>query len=166
MKTFTHAPSRSFVGLLLKIILCMLWLLCIASAAISRDLPREIPLPVLGTPVGNQTVCAGSNPTFTIGSVSGTSGTVTIQWQVSVNGGSSYSNVSNGTSYSGATTVTLTVLNVSTAFNGNFYRCQVTDATGTATSGAALLTVNAVPAVSSNATAPTGSAGEPTTRAK
>jgi hypothetical protein len=146
MKNFTHSASRVYLGLLLKIIICTLWLLCIASAAISR----EIPLPVLSVPNPvAKTVCAGSNPTFTIGTVSGTSGTVTIQWQVSVNSGGSYSPVANGASYSGATTVTLTVLTVSTALNGNLYRCVVTDNTGSTTSGAALLTVNATPAVSS-----------------
>lgn len=145
MKNFTHPALRSWLRLFLKIIICTLWLLCIVPAAISRNLP----LPHLGQNPGDQTVCAGSNPTFTIGTVSGTSGTTTIQWQVSVNGGGSYSAVSDGTSYSGATTSTLTVLNVSTALNGNRYRCVVTDATGSSNSSGALLTVNSTPAVSS-----------------
>ncbi|OQP64309.1 hypothetical protein A3860_20260 [Niastella vici] len=146
MKIFTPSAPKAYLGLLLKIILCMLWLLCIISAAFSRELPF---LPVLGQQPGNQTVCAGSNPVFTIGTVSGTSGTVTYQWQVSVNSGGSYSNVVDGASYSGASGVTLTVLNVSTALNGNLYRCRVTDGTGTTTSNGGLLTVNATPAVSS-----------------
>lgn len=144
MKSFTHAASRSYLGLFLKIIICTLWLLCIASAAMSR----EMPLPVLGQNPGSQSVCSGSNPTFTIGSVSGTSGAVTIQWQVSVNGGGSFSPVADGANYSGVTTVTLTVLSVSTTFNGNLYRCIATDNTGPSTSGAALLTVNSTPIVS------------------
>lgn len=146
MKIFTPSAPRAYLGLLLKIILCILWLLCIVSAALSRELPF---LPVLGQQPASQTVCAGSNPAFTVGTVSGTSGTVTYQWQVSVNSGGSYSNVVDGASYSGASGVTLTVLSVSTALNGNLYRCRVTDGTGTTTSNGALLTVNATPAVSS-----------------
>ncbi|THU34168.1 hypothetical protein FAM09_24405 [Niastella caeni] len=142
MKNFTQSASRVYLGLLVKIIICTIWLLCIASAAMSR-------VPVLGQSPAPQTVCAGSNPTFTIGTVTGTSGTVTIQWQVSVNGGGSYSPITNGANYSGVNTSTLTVLNVSTAFNGNMYRCVVTDATGNSTTVGALLTVNATPAVSS-----------------
>jgi hypothetical protein len=145
MKTFTHPAERSWLRLSLKFIICIVWLLCIVSAAISRNLP----LPHLGQNPGNQTVCAGSNPTFTIGVVTGTSGATTIQWEVSVNGGSSYSAVANGINYSGATATTLTVLTVSTALNGNRYRCTVTDATGPSSSLAAVLTVNATPAVSS-----------------
>ena len=145
MKNFTPMASRLYLRLFLKIIICMLWLLCIASAAMSR----EIPLPVLSVPnPGNQTACAGSSPTFSIGTVSGTTGTVNIQWQVSANSGSSYTAVANGATYSGVTTATLTVINVSTALNGNMYRCVVSDNTGSTTSGAALLTVNATPAVS------------------
>jgi hypothetical protein len=144
MKNFTHAASRSYLGLFLKIIICTLWLLCIASAAMSR-------VPVLGQSPAPQTVCAGSNPTFTIGTVSGTSGTVTIQWQVSVNGGGSYSPIANGANYSGVNTTILTVLNVSTGFNGNMYRCVVTDNTGNSTTTGAVLTVNATPSVSSAA---------------
>ncbi|AEW01499.1 hypothetical protein A4D02_05765 [Niastella koreensis] len=157
MKTFTHPAERSWLRLFLKFIICIAWLLCIASAAMSRN----VPLPHLGQNPGDQTVCAGSNPSFTIGAVTGTSGTTTIQWQVSVNGGGSYSPVANGTNYSGAATATLTVLNVSTALNGNRYRCVVTDATGPSTSTGALLAVNATPAVSAATTATTVCVGAP-----
>jgi hypothetical protein len=141
MKNFTPTAPRVYLGLLLKVIICTLWLLCIISAAMSRD--RR--LPVLGQNPGNSTACSGSNPTFTVGTVTGTSGTVTYQWQVSVNSGGSYTAVTNGANYSGATTATLTILNVSTAFNGNMYRCLVTDLTGTTTSNGGTLTVNASP---------------------
>jgi hypothetical protein len=159
MNNFTHPAMRPWLRLFLKIIICTLWLLCIVSAAISRDLP----LPHLGQNPADQTVCAGTNLTFTVGTISGISGTTTVQWEVSVNGGVSFSPVANGTVYSGATTTTLTVLNVSTSLNGNKYHCVVTDVTGPTTSSAALLTVNATPAVSSATGATTvcvgGSAG-------
>lgn len=149
MKTFTLPALRPYLRLFLKIIICTLWLLCIASAAMSRGLP-----PILGQQPNAQTVCAGSNPTFSIGTV-GSTGALSLQWQVSVNGGGSYSNIADGAFYSGTATSTLTVLNVSTALNGNLFRCVATDITGTVNSNSALLTVNATPAVSSAARATT-----------
>jgi hypothetical protein len=144
MKTFTLAASRTHWRLLLKIIICTLWLLCIVSAAFSRDKR----LPVLGQQPVPQTVCSGSNPIFTIGTVTGTTGAVTLRWQVSVNGGGTYTDISDGAVYSGTATSILTVLNVSTGLNGNLYRCVVTDGSGPITSNGAALTVNITPAAS------------------
>ena len=141
MKTFTRNPSRLYLGLVLKIIITTLWLLCIASAAWAAPILGQNPLPA--------TACSGTNPTFTVTTVTG-SGTTTIKWQVSVNGGSTYTDVANGATYSGATSATLTVLNVSTALNGNLYRLVATDGTGTTTSTGALLTVNASPVIPSS----------------
>lgn len=143
MKTFTLVASRLQWRLLLKIIICTLWLLCIVSAAFSRDKR----LPVLGQQPISQTVCSGSNPSFTIGGVSGTTGTVTLRWQESINNGGTYTDVADGATYSGATTVTLTIPTVSTGLNDRLYRCVVTDATGTILSNGARLTVNQSPAV-------------------
>jgi hypothetical protein len=145
MNNFTHPAFRYWQRLFLKIIICTLWLLCIVSAALSRDLS----LPALGQNPANQTVCAGSSPTFTIGTVTGTSGATSIQWEVSTDNGVSFNPVSNGGSYNGATTVTLTVVNVSSTFNGNRYRCNVTDATGSSFSNAAVLSVNEAPVLTS-----------------
>lgn len=144
MKTFTLAASRSHWRLFLKIIICTLWLLCIVSAAFSRNKR----LPVLGQQPVPQTVCSGSNPTFTIGTVTGTTGAVTLRWQVSVNGGGTYTNISDGAVYSGTATSILTVLNVSTGLNGSIYRCVVTDGSGPTTSNGAALAVNLTPTAS------------------
>lgn len=141
MKTFTRNPSRLYLGLFLKILITTLWLLCIASAAWAA--------PVLGQNPVAATVCSGTNAVFTVTSVTG-SGTTTMKWQVSVNGGSTYTDVSNGATYSGADNASLTVLNVSTALNGNLYRLVATDGTGTTTSTGALLTVNASPVIPSS----------------
>lgn len=139
MKTFTLLASRLYLGLLLKVIICLLWLLCIASAAWAA--------PGISQQPGNQTVCSGTSPSFTIGSVVTTTGTVTIRWQESTNNGASYADVADGATYSGTTTVTLTIPNVSTGLNDRLYRCVVTDATGTTQSNGARLTVNQTPAV-------------------
>ena len=145
MNNFTHPAFRYWQRLFLKIIICTLWLLCIVSAALSRDLP----LPALGQNPADQTVCPGSNATFTIGTVTGTSGATTIQWEVSFDS-ANYSPVSNGVSYSGATTTTLTVLNVSSTFHRSRFRCKVTDASGSSVSTPAVLSLSLV--VSTSAT--------------
>src|SRR5207249_3884076 len=59
-----------------------------------------------------------------------------LQWQVSTNGGSSWSNVS------GATSSPLTVTQPLVAASGTQYRAVFTNSCGTATSSAATLTVN------------------------
>lgn len=80
------------------------------------------------------TVCPGNNASFSA-TVNGTS--LTYQWQVSTNGGTSYTNIA------GATTSTLTVNGVTAAMNNNRYRVIVN---GTCTvdlaSNAATLNIN------------------------
>ena len=84
----------------------------------------------------SQSVTHPSGVSFTLAVIGNTS--LTYQWQLY--SGSTWNNVANGGVYSGATTNTL-VISISTGLNGNQYRCMVTDAAGTATSSAALLTV-------------------------
>ena len=71
--------------------------------------------------------------------------TPSVQWQVSTNGGSSFSNLSNGGNVSGATTTTLTISNPTVASPALQYQAVFTNTcsgTQTATSNAATLTVN------------------------
>lgn len=102
--------------------------------------------PVVTTNPANRSVCDGSSATFT---AAGTGSSVTFQWQVSTNNGTSYSNLTNGTGVSGATTATLTLNPVSRAMDGRLYRCvlNVTSCTSAATTGARL-TVFQLPTVS------------------
>src|SRR4029079_5079605 len=90
---------------------------------------------ITGAP-NNAVVCAGSTARF---SVTATGAGLTYQWQVSINGGTTYNNVSTG---SGGTTARYTTpVNVA-GDNNNKYRCV---GSGTcspaATSSAATLTV-------------------------
>ena len=74
--------------------------------------------------------------------------TPTVQWQVSTNGGGSFSNLSNGGNISGATTGTLTISNPTVATPADQYRAVFTNTcngTQTATSNAATLTVSPAP---------------------
>ncbi|MFT3979739.1 MAG: M36 family metallopeptidase [Ferruginibacter sp.] len=85
------------------------------------------------------TVCAPAAASFTV-VASGTS--LTYQWQVSTNGGTSWTDIT------GATAATYTIATTSTALNGNQYRVNIsTCATGGLTSSAVTLTVNAAPAI-------------------
>ncbi len=106
--------------------------------------------PSITTQPAAQTLCAGGNASFSVVA----SGTVTYQWQVSTNGGTTYTNVA------GATSPTLNLNSVTAGMNGNLYQVIVSATCGSATSSAALLTVNSGPAITAqpqNATACTGS---------
>jgi hypothetical protein len=85
----------------------------------------------------NQTVTAGQSATFTA-SASG-SPSPTVQWQVSADGGKTFTNIT------GATNTTLTLNNVTTAMSGYEYEAVFTNTIGSATTRAATLTVNSVP---------------------
>jgi len=96
----------------------------------------------------NQTVCTDKVATFTVAVATGT-GPFSYQWQVSTNSGNTYTNISNGGVYSGATTATLTITAPPVSMSGYFYRCVVGGAApcGSATSLQRVLTVNPLPTV-------------------
>jgi hypothetical protein len=98
-------------------------------------------------PPDNITICETGTVTFTVAASS--TATINYGWEVSTNGGGSYTPVTNGGVYSGATTPTLTVTGIPASLNGNLYRAVVSNATCTAPvpSTAATLTVNARPTV-------------------
>jgi PKD repeat protein len=91
----------------------------------------------------DQTKCEGESASFSVSS-SGGSPTPTIQWQVSTDGGSTYGNLN------GETGSTLTINPVTLGMNGNKYLAVLTSGACTpVNSGAATLTVNAIPPVPS-----------------
>ncbi len=99
----------------------------------------------------NQTVCEGSNASFSV-TASGTG--LSYQWQLSTDGGATYNNIA------GATSSSYTATSVTASMNGYRYRCVVTSTCGTnATSTAAILTVNTLPAISGQPAATTVCAG-------
>ncbi len=89
---------------------------------------------ITGNPT-NQSVVLGTNVSFT--AAANGSPTPTVQWEISTDGGKTFSNIS------GATSTTLTLTNVTTAMNGNEYRAVFTNIAGTATTSAAMLSVTA-----------------------
>jgi subtilisin-like proprotein convertase family protein len=95
---------------------------------------------VLATSPVNRTVCDGGSTTFT---ATGTGGPLTYQWQRSIDGGLTYTNIS------GATSSTYSLAGITLSMTGYRYRCVISAApcAGSVTSAAAVLTVNALPVV-------------------
>ncbi|MGG9961411.1 choice-of-anchor J domain-containing protein [Ferruginibacter sp. SUN106] len=122
---------------------------CQTTGAITINVNQ---LPAVVTPPSNLTICANSNATF---SIVGSGAGISYQWQVSTNGGGSYTNITNAAPYSGATTNTLVITGAPATFNTYRYRCVVS---GTcppnAISAAAILTVNPLPAVTVSPVSP------------
>lgn len=106
--------------------------------------------PVITTQPASQSVCPGANVSFTV--ASSTPG-VGYQWQVSTNGGVSWSPVS------GATSATYSVSGVAGSLNGNQYRCVVSTTCGVTNSQAATLTVGQAPVITTQPQAATVCAG-------
>ncbi len=98
--------------------------------------------PIVTTPPSNQNVTAGQTATFAV--VINGSPTPTVQWQVSTDGGSTWTNLS------GAVSTTLTVSSVQISQNGYEYHAVLTNSLGTVTSPAASLTVQVAPIVKIN----------------
>lgn len=126
---------------------------CIISGTCSPTVTSNCALLTVVTSVSvtsqpvNSTICDGANTSFT---VAGSGGGVIYQWQV--NTGSGFTNITNGGVYSGATAAMLNITGATPAMNGYQYRCQLTNASCSTpgVSNAATLTVNTLPAVSTN----------------
>ena len=100
------------------------------------------------TQPSNQQGVTGTNVLFTVV----TSGSPTYQWQVSTDGGSTFTDLSDGSKYSGSQTNTLQVGSLQPPDNTNLFRVLVQPASGSCPpliSDSALLTV-IVPTVLSN----------------
>lgn len=105
--------------------------------------------PSITTQPGNQEKCEGQNAQFSIAFTEGNPSPASIQWQVSTNGGSTWSNITNVSPYSGATTSTLSITGVLSTMDGYKYKAVLTNNTTThncgATSLSGTLTVNQRP---------------------
>jgi hypothetical protein len=108
-------------------------------------------VPAVTSHPSSQTVTAGASATF---SASGSgSPTPSVQWQVSTNGGSSWGNIGGATS----TTYSFTT---AAGNNGYQYRAVFTNAAGSATTNAAVLTVQYAPEVTADPESSLAVAGE------
>ena len=98
---------------------------------------------IINTQPQDVLVCENVQAVFTIDTNAG----VTYQWQVSTNGGGIFTNLNNDTVYSGVTTPTLTISDLSFAMNQYQYRVQLNRPNNIcgAVSQAATLGVNPLP---------------------
>jgi hypothetical protein len=102
------------------------------------------PATVINTQPADVTLCA---PTATSFSVTATGTSLTYQWQLSTNGGGSWTNLTNVAPYSNVTTATLNISPTAASMNAYQYRCVVNSSCSPLNSNAATLTVNAAPAI-------------------
>ncbi|MGD0905956.1 MAG: immunoglobulin domain-containing protein [Candidatus Acidiferrales bacterium] len=102
--------------------------------------------PSITTQPASQTVTAGQTATFSV-TASG-SGTLTYQWS------------KNGATVSGATAATYTTPATAATDNGSLFAATVTNSTGNVTSGAATLTVNVPPSITTQPASQTVALGQ------
>lgn len=115
---------------------------CTKQASITINVNQR---PSITAQPSGTTVCAGSTATFT---ATGAGTGFTLLWQVSTDGGTNWTNLTNTAPYSGVTTGTLTINPVTPAMNGYRYRLSVSGTCPpTAYSLGAVLTVNPLPVV-------------------
>ena len=117
---------------------------CVSPAT---SIPVTVNTPVaITTQPANAAVCTDKTTSFTIV----TTGTTPVHnWQVSTNGGTSYTTLANGGVYSGVNTATLVITAPPVALNGNRYRDSIsgTSPCGFVNSASAILTVNPLPTI-------------------
>lgn len=94
----------------------------------------DLVLTIATQPV-NETVNVGDDATFTVATTTNSAQSVTYQWQVSTDAGSTWDDIV------GETASTLTLVAVAAADDGNQYRVVLVSGTATETSAAATLTV-------------------------
>lgn len=118
---------------------------------------------VFSQPTDRQ-VCAGSAVVFsTSGTAATLTGSLSYQWQV--NTGSGFTNLTNGAPYSNVTTANMTITGATLALNNNSYRCVISNQTCTPSviTNNAVLTVNTLPAITSQPVGQTVCPGSPAT---
>jgi len=111
----------------------------------------------------NQSVPAGLSAGFSV--VGGGTSPLSYLWQRMVAGGTTWGNLGNSAPYGGANTSVLSISTTTVAMSGDRFRCLVSNALGSATSGSALLTVsppNVGPAITLQPLAASANAGAST----
>jgi len=123
-----------------------------STASASLYFTTAIRKPVISSQPSDTATTATRSASFAVTATSPDAGTLSYQWQRSVDAGASYSNLSNGAGISGVTTTTLTLSSLTTAENSSRYRVIVTTTkvgvTDSETTTAATLTVNGAIALS------------------
>ena len=98
--------------------------------------------PVITAQPASQIICAGANTSFAV-----TAAATGYQWQLSIDGGTTFTNLSNTGVYTGVTSATLNITGATTLMNNYQYRSLASATCGTTNSNAGILTVNNGPAI-------------------
>jgi hypothetical protein len=125
--------------------------------ALAQALASVSSAPAILTQPVSQTVIPSQNATFSV-TVSG-SPAPAYQWQLQTPGGTTWSNLSNNNTYSGATTATLTVNSVTDAMSGNLFQCVISNTNGTATTAPPAALIVTYPLYLSTVAGQAGSSG-------
>lgn len=117
--------------------------------------------PVITGNPPSRTICSGGNTTFSITAT----GAASYQWYQ--NTGTGFTALSNGATFSGVKTSTLTITGATAAMSGYQYRCIAYNSSGSATSNSATLTVFSISATTTktNVSCNNGSNGTATVTA-
>ncbi|MEN2402065.1 DUF642 domain-containing protein, partial [Flavobacterium sp. MC2016-06] len=117
---------------------------CIGTKAITLTVNQS---PTITTQPSSSAICPGTNKVFSVTTAG--AGTLTYAWQISTNGGTTFTALTNGGIYSNVTTASMTLTAPAGTLANNQYRCVVSGGTCTptsVTSNAGVLTFNASPA--------------------
>jgi subtilisin-like proprotein convertase family protein len=128
----------------------------IVATSLCSSAPLVIPVTV-ANPISSiiqpssAEICENGNATFTSGASAGNP--ILYQWEESTDAGATWSNVVDGSVYSGANTAALSITGASTSMDGFKYRLKmkVVACSSNATSDAITLTVNGNPSLSISA---------------
>ena len=102
--------------------------------------------PVITAQPANQSVTVGSSATFTVTATGQLP--LAYQWQYQPIGSATWNNLSDGGSYGGSGTATLTVIQPPLTNSGEPFQCVITNALGSTNSTPAVLIVNVAPFLS------------------
>jgi hypothetical protein len=117
------------------------------GTAVSSGILVQFPVtpPSILTQPQNQAVTAGYSASFTV-AVAGNPAP-TYQWQWISSGSNIWTNLTEGGSYAGVTSATLTVSLPTTQMSGDLFRCVGANSAGSVASNGVTLTVTSLPAV-------------------
>jgi gliding motility-associated-like protein len=138
-------PSGAAVGTYTGVLTISSGASCSSVYNISVVVYNTSSAPQFSIQPADKTICGGIGTSF---NVEATGTPTSYQWQYSSDAGYSWNSLTNGGVYSGATTSTLSISNV-TGLNGYKYNCIATNANGSNTSNYGSLTVLTNPGITS-----------------
>ena len=111
--------EKAFIFLFQKTLVLLCFMLCM------KFLHAHLPAVTIAQHPSSQTVCENSNASFSV--IASGAGVLTFQWELSTDGGATWSIITNGGNHLGATTSSLTITGVTASMHNNRYRCVVSD---------------------------------------